>query len=274
MKPALSVIMSVFNSEKYLDKAIESILLQTYSNYEFIITNDGSTDSSLEIILKYAQYDERIFVINNSCNIGLAASLNNMIKIAKGEYIVRMDADDISHIDRFEKEFAAIIKSNSDFVFSQTQLVDEDGRYMCVSWKPQSIDKILYLLPYRNFIPHPTVMVRAEILKKNPYDESYRRGQDTNLWNRLLKKNINWYYIKEPLLDYRCSNKTNTFSSSYVMAHLCISNNCKKRTFQYFSRMNRKEKMIIFVKLMVPFRILLLKGLMQDYLKKRNSYDK
>ena len=102
--PKVSIIMSVYNGEKYLQEAIESILNQSYSGFEFIIVNDGSTDYTEEILNEYT--DSRIVRINNQENIGLARSLNRAIETAHGELIARMDADDISAPDRFEKQVA------------------------------------------------------------------------------------------------------------------------------------------------------------------------
>ena len=110
--PMISVVMPVYNAEKYLDEAIKSILVQTCKDFEFIIINDGSNDKSLEIIEKYNIQDERIVLINRE-NRGLIASLNEGIEKTKGRYIARMDADDISLPDRFEKqiEFLFVIHS-------------------------------------------------------------------------------------------------------------------------------------------------------------------
>jgi glycosyltransferase involved in cell wall biosynthesis len=102
--PRISVVMSVYNGEKYLRQAIESILQQTYTDFEFIIIDDGSTDSSREIIQSYD--DKRIRLVINEQNIGLTKSLNKGIRLAKGEFIARMDADDISLPQRFEKQVA------------------------------------------------------------------------------------------------------------------------------------------------------------------------
>ncbi|HXK49687.1 MAG TPA: glycosyltransferase family 2 protein, partial [Clostridiales bacterium] len=103
--PAISVIMSVYNSEQYLQESIDSILDQTFNDFEFIITDDCSTDGSFEIIKSYAMLDKRIKYFRNSENIGLTKSLNLMLDIAKGKYIARMDSDDISMPDRFSKQF-------------------------------------------------------------------------------------------------------------------------------------------------------------------------
>jgi len=101
-KPKISVIMSVYNGEKYLGEAIDSVLGQTFTDFDFIIVNDGSTDGSPGIIQSYR--DERIRVINNEKNIGLTKSLNKAIKESGGEYIARQDADDISLPERFEEQ--------------------------------------------------------------------------------------------------------------------------------------------------------------------------
>ena len=102
VEPLVSIIMSVYNSEDYLKEAIDSILGQTYANLEFIIIDDASTDRSLDIVKSYN--DKRILLIKNEVNIGLAASLNKGIEIARGKYIARMDSDDISLPERCEKQ--------------------------------------------------------------------------------------------------------------------------------------------------------------------------
>ena len=103
--PNISIIMSVYNSERYLKEAIESILNQTYTDFEFIITDDSSTDSSLRILEKYKNNDERITLIRNSENVGLTVNLNRMMDLARGKYIARMDADDISLPKRIATQY-------------------------------------------------------------------------------------------------------------------------------------------------------------------------
>src|SRR3990170_6306785 len=104
MNPEITVLMSVYNGERFLREAIESILNQTYRDFEFLIINDGSTDSSREIILSYN--DPRIRLIDNELNIGLTRSLNKGLRLARGKYIARQDADDISFRKRLEKQVA------------------------------------------------------------------------------------------------------------------------------------------------------------------------
>ena len=114
----ISVIMSVFNHQDYVADAIESILDQTHKNFEFLIINDGSTDDSLKIIQKYEQLDSRIIVINQ-VNLGLTKALNSAIKKCSGAYIARQDADDLSALNRLEKQLDAIQKYKLDILTSR-----------------------------------------------------------------------------------------------------------------------------------------------------------
>ena len=112
--PKVSVLMPAYNSEKYIAEAIESILNQTFSDFEFIIINDGSTDKTAEIVNGYARADKRIKFINNKKNQGLIAVLNQGLDLCRGEYIARMDSDDIAINDRLEKLDYLFIRSNHD----------------------------------------------------------------------------------------------------------------------------------------------------------------
>ena len=103
--PAISVIMTAYNTEKYIKEAIESILNQTFKDFEFIIVDDGSTDNTRLIIEEYAKKDRRIKILYNKKNLGIVKSLNKAIAIAKGKYIARMDSDDVSKLNRLEKQF-------------------------------------------------------------------------------------------------------------------------------------------------------------------------
>lgn len=121
MKPDISVIMSVHNEERFLGASIESILNETYKNFEFIIVDDKSTDNSLEIIKKYQKKDKRIRIIKNEENIGLTKSLNRALKLAKGEFIARQDASDISKKERLAEQIN-FLKENSDYSVVGTDL--------------------------------------------------------------------------------------------------------------------------------------------------------
>lgn len=202
----ISVIMGVYNSKpERLELAVGSILNQTYSNFELIICNDCSTNNDTINCLKELQRrDKRIKVINNDINAGLAKSLNNCLKIAKGEYIARMDDDDISHIDRFEKQVYFLnTYQQYDFVGCAIRLFDENGYWgTCVNKeKPQKKD-FLFGTPFT----HPTIMVRSEAyIKAEGYDvNNYtRRTEDYDLFMRMYALGMKGYNLSEILFDYR-----------------------------------------------------------------------
>ena len=127
--PKITVLMPVYNGEKYLREAIGSILNQTFNDFEFLIINDSSTDSTREIILSYD--DTRIRLEDNEKNIGLTHSLNKGLRLAKGKYVARMDADDISLPDRLEKQLA-VIENNTDvsIVACWIDIIDKNNTYI------------------------------------------------------------------------------------------------------------------------------------------------
>ncbi|NHJ46179.1 MAG: glycosyltransferase family 2 protein, partial [Asgard group archaeon] len=127
-KIKVTVLMSVFNGEKYLREAIDSVLHQTFTDFEFLIINDGSTDNSVEIINSYD--DERIHLVHNEQNIGLAASLNKGINLARGEYIARMDCDDINHQTRLEKQVKFMDKNPDIGLLSSANRFIQDDKIL------------------------------------------------------------------------------------------------------------------------------------------------
>jgi glycosyltransferase involved in cell wall biosynthesis len=183
--PKISVIMSVYNGGKYLREAIESILNQTFTDFEFIIVNDGSTDNSLEIILSYT--DERIRIINNEKNIGLTKSLNKALKVARGEYIARQDADDVSLPNRFEEQIK-YLKKHPEVVLLGTiaYLIDKNGKIIGkkVALAKPSLKDLFKV----NQFNHGSVMFKKEIVNQlGGYNELIRYSQDYELWLRIAK---------------------------------------------------------------------------------------
>ena len=162
--PKISVIMSVFNSEKYLKEAVDSILEQTFTDFEFIITDDCSTDSSLAILEEYAKKDNRIILLKNSENIGLTKNLNKMIDIAKGKYIARMDADDISLPKRFQIQYN-FMEENSDIGVCGSN-IGHIGTLDKVSNHPLNHNEIKIGLLFKCVMMHPTIVVRKNIITK------------------------------------------------------------------------------------------------------------
>jgi glycosyltransferase involved in cell wall biosynthesis/SAM-dependent methyltransferase len=186
--PKISVIMPVYNGEKYLSQAIESVLSQSYSDFEFIIINDFSTDRSESIIGSY--HDSRIIFLKNEENLGITRSLNLGIKVSRGEYIARMDADDISLPERF-KEQVSFLDSHPDIGVLGTAafLIDGLGNIGQEIRFPQDHILIFWQLCFfTNAIIHPSAMMRKDLLDKvNGYNVEFKFAQDYNLWCRLSK---------------------------------------------------------------------------------------
>ena len=188
--PKVTVLMSVYNGGKYLREAIESILNQTFKDFEFLIIDDGSTDRTPEILQSYD--DPRIKIINNERNIGLTKSLNKGLKMARGEYIARMDADDISMPERLEKELTTI--TNDKEIGMVTSWIDEISQIVTHSDYSTRVrttnfpEEIFYTLLFHNCIAHSTVLFNKElVLSLGGYDESYEQSQDYDLWIKLSR---------------------------------------------------------------------------------------
>lgn len=201
--PLISVIMSVYNAEKYLSEAIESILNQTCRNFEYIIINDGSTDKSLEIIEKYNTLDDRIILINRE-NKGLITSLNEGIDLSKGKYIARMDADDISLPKRFEEQIN-FLEKNTDIGVCGTWVEVFGENIKDTLWKMPFIDEELKpRLLFSVTFAHPSVMMRKELIDKYSlkYKKQYKHAEDYNFWLD-FSKYTKFANIPQKLLRYR-----------------------------------------------------------------------
>ena len=206
--PQVTVLMSVYNGQKYLREAIDSILNQTFKDFEFLIIDDGSTDSSAEIIRSYT--DPRIRLIRNEKNIGLTRSLNKGLKLAKGEYIARMDADDISLPERFEKQVRFLDENKNVAVISSSViLVDSCGREVERWMLATDSDEIKrFFLRDQNQIAHPFSMYRKKCVEKvGMYREEFEAAQDFDLWMRMIEQ-YDIANIREPLGRYRVGNNS------------------------------------------------------------------
>lgn len=188
MNPKITVLMSVYNGEKYLRYAIESILNQTYKDFEFLIINDASTDTSRDIILSYK--DPRIRLIDNNKNIGLTLSLNTGLRLARGKYIARMDADDVSMPERLEEEIKFMeIHRDHAVVGTFVRILNENSEIIRSLERPIEDVKIREFLKIDNCIAHGSVMIKKEcLLDVGLYDESMLRSQDYDLWLRISEK--------------------------------------------------------------------------------------
>ena len=209
--PRVSVLMPVYNGELYLAEAVDSILNQTYTNFEFLIIDDGSTDSSAELIKSYD--DHRIQLISLPCNNGLVNALNMGLDLARGEYIARMDADDISVPERFERQ-VHFMDANPDIVVGGSWLETFDGVKQKVWAPPLTNEEIKSFLLFESVIYHPTVIMRKSIFSDSSvlYSSEYPHAEDYELWSR-LSRSCRFANIGKVLLKYRLHN--NNVSSVY-----------------------------------------------------------
>lgn len=186
--------MSVYNGEKYLREAIESILNQTFSNFEFIIINDKSSDRTWEILEGWSKKDPRIKIARNKKNIGLTKSLNKALKIARGEYIARQDVDDISLFGRLEKELC-FLEENKEYGLVGTAFMEIDKGKKLIGKLGRQRTKLLRddqnirrnIIKFNPFC-HSSVMFRKEVIEKvGGYNEKFLYAQDYEFWIRIIK---------------------------------------------------------------------------------------
>ena len=198
--PLISVVLPVYNGEKYLVEAINSILAQTFEDFELVIIDDGSTDASLKILLKYQSLDSRIRVITRE-NQGLAKTLNDLIDIARGEWIARMDQDDIALPIRFERQLDWLNKTGADISGSWVKRFGtSDKRVVKLRQTDEAIKvEMLFCSPF----VHPTVMMRSILAKQLRYNSAWEKAEDYDLWERCAE--AGWKMTNQPevLLQYR-----------------------------------------------------------------------
>ncbi len=183
----VTVLMSCYNASTYVSEAIESVLKQTYSDYEFLLVNDGSTDGTASIIKGYAAQDERIAVLDKE-NTGLADSLNEGLGMARGEWIARLDADDVALPDRLARQMS-FVQQNKAVVLLGTAciIIDASGRETGRYCYPTDHDSLLrQLITHGRPFPHSSAMFRRErVLGIGGYNRRFIRSQDYDLWLRL-----------------------------------------------------------------------------------------
>ena len=186
--PAVSVLMPVHNGERFVEGAVNSILLQTFDDFELIIGDDGSTDQTLEIISRLAAKDRRIRLIHNSRCQGISKTLNKAARQARGPLIARMDSDDWAHETRFSLQIGAFGQAgNLVLCGSNATHVDEQMRPLFHTVLPVSDWDIRCAALFENPFAHPSVMMRAEAFHRaGGYNEEFSTTQDYDLWIRLL----------------------------------------------------------------------------------------
>ena len=203
--PRVSVLMSVYNGAAFLRQAVQSILAQTFTDFEFVVIDDGSTDESLAILQSYG--DARLRIVRNERNLGLTASLNRGLQEARGEFVARQDADDVSHPIRLEKQVAFLDQHPPIVIVgTQARYINAAG-HASVSplWSKATTAEALRLQSlFDNPFFHTSVMFRRSVIhdQLGGYDPGFRTSQDFELWSRVLQQ-FDGANLSEALVDQR-----------------------------------------------------------------------
>lgn len=224
--PKITVLMPVYNAEKFVGEAIESVLNQTFKDFELLIINDASTDSSEKIILSYR--DPRIRYCKNISNLRVAKTLNRGLKMARGKYIARQDADDIFLPQKLELQDNAL-KKDKDLIMvcSHFDYMDEKGNFLSSFREALSPEEIYYNLQFRNCIGHPTAIFNKRVIMEEfkGYSEEYE-AEDHDLWLRISKK-YKILKLDKTLVKVRLSqcSKTALLGKTMVESNATITRN-------------------------------------------------
>ena len=204
----ISVIMSVYNGEEYLHEAIDSVLSQSFTHFELIVINDCSTDSTSEILMRYAVLDSRVKVHTNEVNLRLPSSLNKALSLAQGKYIARMDADDICLPDRLEKQYA-FMEAHPDIALSSCRFMTLKNGVISSGGCGGRCDheSIKALLLVTNPILHPGIIAKADTIRSLGYDKNFTCTEDMELWSRFVMTHNKLEILPEYLMIYRLHDK-------------------------------------------------------------------
>ena len=237
MNKIISVVMPIYNAELYIEECIESVLKQSFKNFEFIIIDDGSTDKSLPIIKKYMNMDERIILVSRE-NKGLIFSLNEGLYLSKGKYIARMDGDDICFPNRLRLQYDFMVKNQLDICGGDYFIICEKGKFQKKSIVPKKNSEILLSMTSNVPFAHPSVMLKKKFLIKNKLNygkNGHRYAEDLDLWFNMYSKGAKFGNIDKPTIKYRQVH--NSLSS---VNHLQMKLEVRK-TYNLFVYQNHKS---------------------------------
>jgi hypothetical protein len=212
--PVVSVVMSVFNGQRFLSEAVQSILGQSFSDFEFVIVDDGSTDKSSEILAQYMRRDDRIRVHRHT-NKGRALSLNIGIELSKGRYIARMDADDVALPDRLKEQVDFMeLHPEVGLLSGSYERIRSDGRLLDKVRLPLRDDEIRSMMLQSNAMCHPAVMMRKEVaIACGGYRKVFSESEDYDLWLRMSERS-QLANLEQPILQYRVHSKQASIANS------------------------------------------------------------
>ncbi|MBM3856795.1 MAG: glycosyltransferase [Verrucomicrobia bacterium] len=270
-KPAITILMTVFNAESYLAVSIESIQRQTFSDWEFIIVDDASTDRSLAIAESYAEKDLRIKIIRNAINKGQTRCLNQGLVEARGSLVARQDADDLSHLQRLEKQWKRFQQEPTLVLLGTCGLmINQEDDLIGILDKPLTHEVICWSAAIANPFLHTSVMFRADVVRAlGDYDEDYQIAQDYDLWARIMGR-YRVANLPERLISYRHlesslskSGKNKAFQEAQAIAmreeknsfgrELKPQERCLIQAFREGESVNQQEFMRVFKNLQSSF---------------------
>ena len=237
--PKLSVVMSCYNAQGTVQKAIDSIVNQSFTEFEFIIIDDASSDNTLEILSQYQKQDKRITILTNESNQGLSYSLNRGIQQARTPIIARMDADDISYSSRLQFQYDFMQDHPEvDILGTAVRYVDKSNKPVKTMSLPSEDRDIKKRVFRKTLVFHPTVMIRKEVYEQHGYyDPELRWAEDADLWYRLYDKVI-FHNLSDVLLDYTIKSKIN---------HKILTNNLRVK----WKNLNRRGKTFRYMPLLI-----------------------
>lgn len=225
-EPLVTVLLPVYNAERHLQEALSSIVNQSYKNLEILVINDGSTDSSEEIILRCK--DTRIRYVKNAQNLKLIKTLNIGLELANGEYVARMDADDIAFPSRIEEQIKFALRNNNEINSVFAYYITEGGRfhsrreYFCT--QPNSV---LFASFFESPLLHPGVLAKSDLLRKYMYSDKTDSFaiEDYELWTRMLADGVKFFVLPQYLMSYRRTSSGESYrhNEEQVKNHISIA---------------------------------------------------
>lgn len=246
----VSIITPNYNCGRFIAQTIESVLAQTYSNWEMLIVDDCSTDNSVQVALSYAEKDQRIKVIRNEKNSGAAISRNKAIELAQGEFVAFLDSDDLWLPDKLEKQIAFMRQNNCDFSFTEYEHIDEENNSL------HQIANVTKHLNYRKMMMHCwpgclTVMYDQNVIGK-VYADDIKKNNDHALFLRVLKNCHNAMGMKELLAKYRIrKGSISSKKSAIIKYYIQVIHEFEKQSlvFAYFCVFTH-----VFIKSTIKYR--------------------
>jgi teichuronic acid biosynthesis glycosyltransferase TuaG len=215
----ISIVMPAYNCEKHVVEAINSVLAQTYQNWELLVLDDGSKDNTLQIINEFGNKDSRIMPLQNDKNMGVSAARNRGIELASGDWIAFLDSDDIWEPSKLEKQLRVAYENSAEFIFTGSSYINKEGKPFTGIFEVP--EKVSYKkLRNQNVISCSSVLVKKKYFE-NIKMEKDEMHEDYAVWLSILKLGVEAYGVNEPLLIYRISkssksgNKIKTIKMTY-----------------------------------------------------------